>query len=46
MTRRERDDLAVTLFEDVLKDRALYEIDQVFIRNGHHLCHNPTLREV
>ncbi len=27
MTRRERDDPAVTLFEDALKDHALYEID-------------------
>ncbi len=27
MTRRERDDPVITLFEDVLKDRALYEID-------------------
>jgi hypothetical protein len=37
MTRRERDDLVVTLSEDVLKDRALYEINQVLIRNGHCL---------
>jgi hypothetical protein len=27
MTRHERDDPIVTLSEDVLKDRALYEID-------------------
>jgi hypothetical protein len=27
MTRRERDDPVVTLSEDALKDRALYEID-------------------
>jgi hypothetical protein len=27
MTCRERDDPVITLFEDVLKDRALYEID-------------------
>ncbi len=27
MTHHERDDLAVTLFEDALKDRALYEIN-------------------
>jgi hypothetical protein len=27
MTRCERDDLAVTLFEDALKDHALYVID-------------------
>ncbi len=33
MTRRECVDLAVTLSKDVLKDRALYEIDQVFMRN-------------
>jgi hypothetical protein len=37
MTRCEPDDPTVTLFKDVLKDRALYEIDQVLIRNGHHL---------
>jgi hypothetical protein len=43
MTRHERDDLAVTLFEDVLKDRALYEIDQVPIRNKHCLEDFPTL---
>jgi hypothetical protein len=42
MTRRECDDLAVTLSEDALKDRALYEIDQVFIRNGHRLEDFPT----
>jgi hypothetical protein len=27
MTRRERDDLAITLSEDALKDHALYEIN-------------------
>ncbi len=43
MTRRERDDLAVTLSEDALKDRALYEIDQVLIRNGHRLEDFPML---
>jgi len=43
MTRRERDDLTVTLSEDALKDCALYEIDQVLIRNGHHLEDFPTL---
>jgi hypothetical protein len=43
MTRRERDDPVVTLFEDALKDHALYEIDQVFIRNGHRLEDFPTL---
>jgi hypothetical protein len=37
MTWCERDDPAVTLSEDALKDRALYEIDQVFIHNGHRL---------
>jgi hypothetical protein len=43
MTRRERDDLAVILSEDALKDHALYEIDQVFIRNRHHMEDFPTL---
>jgi hypothetical protein len=43
MTRRECDDLAVTLSEDVLKDCALYEIDQVLIRNKHHLDDFPML---
>jgi len=43
MTRCERDDPNVTLSEDVLKDRALYEIDQVFMRNGHCLKDFPTL---
>jgi len=42
MTRYKRDDPIVTLSEDALKDRALYEIDQVFIRNGHHLEDFPT----
>jgi hypothetical protein len=37
MTRRERDDPAVTLSKDALKDCALYEIDHVFIRNGHRM---------
>jgi hypothetical protein len=37
MTRHEHDDPVVTLFEDALKDRALYEINQVLIRNGHRL---------
>jgi hypothetical protein len=37
MTCHERDDPLVTLSEDALKDRALYEIDQVFICNGHRL---------
>jgi hypothetical protein len=43
MTPRECDDLVVTLFEDALKDCALYEIDQVLIRNRHHLEDFPTL---
>jgi len=34
MTRYERIDPIVTLCEDALKDRALYEIDQVFMCNG------------
>ncbi len=42
MTRRKRDDLAITLSEDALKDRALYEIDQVFICDGHRLEDFPT----
>ncbi len=37
MTCCERADPIVTLSEDALKDRALYEIDQVFMRNGHCL---------
>jgi len=43
MTRCERADPTVTLSEDVLKDRALYEIDQVLMRNGHRLEDFPTL---
>jgi hypothetical protein len=43
MTCCERDDPAVTLSEDVLKDRALYEINQVLIRNGHRLEDFPML---
>jgi hypothetical protein len=43
MTRREHDDPAVTLSEDALKDRALYQIDQVLIYNGHRLEDFPTL---
>jgi hypothetical protein len=43
MTRHKRDDPVVTLFEDALKDHALYEIDQVFIHNGHHLEDFPML---
>jgi hypothetical protein len=37
MTRYERDDPTITLFEDALKDRALYDIDQVFIHNEHRV---------
>jgi hypothetical protein len=43
MTRCERVNPTVTLFEDALEDRALYEIDQVLMRNGHHLEDFPTL---
>jgi len=43
ITRRECDDLAVTLSEDALKDHALYEIDQVLSHNGHRLEDFPTL---
>ncbi len=42
MTRYERADPTVTLSEDVLKDRALYEIDQVFMHNEHRLEDFPT----
>jgi len=42
MTRRKCDDLAVTLSKDALKDCALYEIDHVFIRNGHRMEDFPT----
>ncbi len=43
MTRCERVDPTVTLSEDALKDRALYEIDQVLMRNRHCLQDFPTL---
>jgi hypothetical protein len=43
MTCCERADPTVTLPEDALKDRALYEIDQVLMRNGHRLEDFPTL---
>jgi hypothetical protein len=43
MTRCECVDPTVTLSEHALKDRALYEIDRVFMRNGHHLEDFPTL---
>ncbi len=37
MSRCEPADPTITLPEDALKDRALYEIDQLLIRNGHCL---------
>jgi hypothetical protein len=43
MTRCERADPIVTLSKDALKDHALYEIDQVLMRNGHCLEDFPTL---
>jgi len=43
MTHCERVDPTVTLFEDALKDRALYEIDQLLMCNGHRLEDFPTL---
>jgi len=43
MTCCERANPAITLSEDALKDRALYEIDQVLMCNGHHLEDFPTL---
>jgi hypothetical protein len=43
MTRCERANPTVTLSEDALKDCALYEIDQVLMRNGHCLEDFPTL---
>ncbi len=42
MTHHEHDDPTATLFEDALKDHALYEIDHVLIRNGHRLEDFPT----
>jgi hypothetical protein len=42
MTCHERDDPTVTLLKDALKDRALYEIDQVLICNKHCLEDFPT----
>ncbi len=42
MTCRDCDDPTVTLFEDVLKGHALYEIDQVLIHNEHYLKDFPT----
>jgi hypothetical protein len=43
MTRYEHADPTATLSKDALKDRALYEIDQVLMRNGHCLEDFPTL---
>jgi hypothetical protein len=43
MTRNKRANPTIILSEDALKDRALYEINQVFMRNGHHLEDFPTL---
>jgi hypothetical protein len=43
MTCREHDDPTITFTEDALKDHALYEINHVFIRNGHHLEDFQTL---
>jgi hypothetical protein len=43
MTHHERDDPTFTLSEDALKDRALYESNQVFIHNEHCLEDFPTL---
>jgi hypothetical protein len=43
MTHREHVDPGVTFSEDALKDCALYEIDQILMRNGHHLEDFPTL---
>lgn len=43
MPRCECGDPTLTLSEDALKDRALYEIDLVLMRNGHRLEDFPTL---
>jgi hypothetical protein len=43
MTRYKRVNPTITLSEDALKDRSLYEIDQVLMRNGHRLEDFPTL---
>jgi hypothetical protein len=43
MTCCERADPTVTLSEEVLKDRELYEISQVLMHNGHHLEDFSTL---
>jgi hypothetical protein len=42
-TCRERDDPAITLSKNALKDHSLYGIDQVLIHNEHHLEDFPTL---
>jgi hypothetical protein len=43
MTHCEHADPTVTFFKDALKDRALYEIDQVLMHNGHRLEDFSTL---
>jgi hypothetical protein len=43
MTHCERADPTVTFPKDALKDCALYEIDQVLMRNGHRLKDFPRL---
>jgi hypothetical protein len=43
MTRCKHADPTIILSKDALKDCALYEIDQVLMRNGHHLEDFPTL---
>jgi hypothetical protein len=43
MTHCECVNPTITLSKDALKDRALYEIDQVLMRNGHRLEDFPTL---
>ncbi len=43
MTRCKRADPIVTLSKDALKDHALFEIDQVLMRNGHRVEDFPTL---
>jgi hypothetical protein len=43
MTHYKRADPTIMLFEDVLKDYELYEINQVLMRNGHRLEDFPML---
>jgi hypothetical protein len=43
MTCCEHVDPTITLSKDALKDRALYEINQVLMCNGHRLDDFPTL---